>query len=119
MNLNYLQLKRVTGFENTKKDLEKWNAVIAKNRTADNLFFPLNAPVEKKKKAASIEFLKRFRLKSDLQKKLEEIDPVPQEPPVEEEDKYKMTLEEISLKRKEMARFKAQQVRRNRDIIIK
>lgn len=119
MNLNHLQVKRIVGFESTKKEVGKWGAVIAKNRTADHLFFPLNTPKETLKDAPSTEFLKRFRLKSDLQKKIEEVDPKPQESPAEERDHYQMMREEVVLKRKEAARLRAQQVRGNDGTINK
>lgn len=63
-----------------------------------------------------MEFLKRFRLKSDLMTKLEEIDKdigVKEKEEEQEEDpnkKFKVTMKELILKRKEAARQRALQV---------
>lgn len=101
----------MVGFDETKKELDKWNGVIARNRTAEHLSFPSNHAA-KIKNSPTVEFLKRFRLKSDLMKKLEEVDPSVQFPAVEEEkeEKYTVTMEEMILKRKEAARLRALQV---------
>lgn len=59
------------------------------------------------------EFLRGFNTKSDLMKKIEEVDPTLLYPADKEEEngkRYKMTLEEIILRRKETARLRAQQV---------
>ncbi|XP_072763673.1 U3 small nucleolar RNA-associated protein 14 homolog A [Anoplolepis gracilipes] len=108
------RIKRTVGYENVKKDLTKWNSIIATNRTADRLFFPLKRIEEVKDFNASKipQFLRGFKTKSDLMKKFEEVDPSLLYPPVEEEkkdNKYKMTMEEMILKRKEAARLRAQQ----------
>lgn len=101
----------MVGFDETKKELGKWNSIIARNRTAEYLSFPLNHAA-KIKNSPTVEFLKRFRLKSDLMKKLEEIDPSVEFPTIEEEkeDNYKVTMEDMILKRKEAARRRALQV---------
>lgn len=111
----YLQIKRAVGYDNVKKDLTKWNGIIARNRTLDQLSFPLKRTAQVKDFNASKTpaFLKGFKTKSDLMKKIEEVDPSLLYPPAEEEkkdNKYKMTKEEMILKRKELARLRAQQV---------
>lgn len=95
--------------------MQKWNAIIAKNRTADQLSFPLKHTGEIKE-SPTVEFLKRFRLKSDLMTKLEEIDKdigIKEKEEEQEEDpnkKFKITMKELILKRKEAARQRALQV---------
>lgn len=116
-NTNYLQIKRIVGYDNVKKELRKWDAIVAKNRSANHLFFPLNTPTKLLKISATTAFLQNYIGKTDLQKKLEELDPEKTKKPPEEtkeKDNYQMTLEEVKLKRKEAARFRAQQVGRNR-----
>ncbi|XP_070148835.1 U3 small nucleolar RNA-associated protein 14 homolog A [Polyergus mexicanus] len=108
------RIKRAVGYDNVKKDLTKWNGVIARNRTVNQLSFPLKCTAEVKDFNASKTpaFLKGFKIKSDLMKKFEEVDPSLLYPPAEEEEKdnkYKMTKEEMILKRKEIARLRAQQ----------
>nr|CAD7442090.1 unnamed protein product [Timema bartmani] len=38
------KIQRSLGFENVKKELGKWDAVVHKNRSSDSLSFPLNRP---------------------------------------------------------------------------
>lgn len=104
--------------------MRKWDSVVARNRTAEQLFFPLKrASVVKNSPISKIpEFLRGFNTKSDLMKKFEELDPTLLYPAVEEEqkdNKKKMTLEEIILRRKEAARLRAQQVQKNYGTVIK
>lgn len=66
------------------------------------------------------EFLRGFNTKSDLMKKIEKVDPTllyPADKEEEKDNKYKMTLEEIILRRKEAAKLRAQQVQKNYDKI--
>nr|XP_034189957.1 U3 small nucleolar RNA-associated protein 14 homolog A [Osmia lignaria] len=100
------RIKRIVGFENAKKELKKWNAIITKNRTAETLHFPLNQPSMKLE--PSKEFVKRFRIQSDLEKELALLEP--QKENIEQkEDTLKLTLNEVIMRRKEAARIRAQQ----------
>ncbi|XP_076753011.1 U3 small nucleolar RNA-associated protein 14 homolog A [Xylocopa sonorina] len=100
------RIKRTVGFENTKKEVNKWNAIITSNRVAESLCFPSNEPYVKSE--PSTEFVKRFRLQSDLEKELAALEP--QKENVEEKvDEVSLTLKEIIMKRKEAARIRAQQ----------
>ncbi|XP_050460953.1 U3 small nucleolar RNA-associated protein 14 homolog C [Cataglyphis hispanica] len=108
------RIKRAVGYDNVKKDLTKWNGIIARNRIADQLSFPLKRTAEVKNFNASKtpDFLKGFKTKSDLMKKFEEVDPSLLYPPAEEEEKdnkCKMAKKEMILKRKKIARLRAQQ----------
>jgi len=69
--------------------------------------------VAKIKQSPTTEFLKRFRFKSDLMQKLEEVTPsLPQaaQEKEKEADEYKVTRQEMILKRKEVAKLRALQV---------
>lgn len=113
--MNFLQIKRAVGYENVKDDLAKWKGLIAKNRTEPRLIFPLKYPAEVKE-SPTTKFLKRFRTKSDLMKELEELGPSSETLPAageEKNTKYKLTKQEMILRRKEIARFRAQQVQGN------
>lgn len=104
--------------------MSKWDSIVARNRTAEQLSFPLKrASAVKVSHTSKIpEFLRGFNTKSDLMKKFEELDPTLLHPAVEEEqkdNKYKMPLEQIILRRKEAARLRAQQVQKNYGTIIK
>lgn len=100
------RIKRVVGFEKAKKELNKWSGIISRNRTAEKVYFPLNQ--KPLKSEPTTEFVKRFRLQSDLQKQLAELEPNVEEEE-EKEDTVTMTLEEIMERRKEAARFRALQ----------
>ncbi|CAK9811067.1 U3 small nucleolar RNA-associated protein 14 homolog A [Anthophora plagiata] len=100
------KIKRIVGFENAKQELKKWNAVITRNRTAESLHFPLNQSSVQFEQ--STEFVKRFRLQSDLEKELAALEP--QKENIEQKsDKFSLTLKEIVMKRKEAAKIRAQQ----------
>ncbi|KAL6260316.1 hypothetical protein P5V15_007847 [Pogonomyrmex californicus] len=108
------RIKRTVGFEKVQDELKKWESVVTRNRTAECLSFPLkrSAPIKDNDTSKIPKFLKGFNIKSDLMKKFEEVDPTLLNPPAEEEekvDKYKMTMEEMLLRRKEAARIRAQQ----------
>ncbi|XP_031831008.1 U3 small nucleolar RNA-associated protein 14 homolog A isoform X2 [Nomia melanderi] len=100
------RIKRVVGFENTKKELKKWNAVITKNRAAESLHFPLNNPSVRLE--PSNQFVKRFRIQSDLEKELAALEPQ-KENIKETNDDFSLTMNEIIMKRKEAAKIRAQQ----------
>lgn len=57
----------------------------------------------------SKEFVKRFRLQSDLEKELAALEPE-KENIEQKKDRFSLTLKEIIMKRKEAARIRAQQV---------
>ncbi|XP_078039041.1 U3 small nucleolar RNA-associated protein 14 homolog A isoform X2 [Augochlora pura] len=100
------RIKRIVGFENTKQELKRWNAVITRNRAAESLRFPLSQSSIKLEPTK--EFLTRFRIQSDLEKALAALEP--QKENVEEkEDDFSLTVDEIIMKRKEAAKIRAQQ----------
>lgn len=97
----------MVGFEKTKQEVKKWNGIISYNKTAEKVYFPLNqlsADVE-----PTTQFVKRFKLQSNLEKQLAALEPQP-EKVEEKEDKVSMTLEEVLERRKEAARMRALQV---------
>lgn len=97
----------MVGFEKTKQEVKKWNGIISYNRTAEKIYFPLkqlSSQVEPTK-----QFVKKFKLQSNLEKQLAALEPEP-EIVEEKEDKVSMTLEEILERRKEAARMRALQV---------
>ncbi|KYM96134.1 U3 small nucleolar RNA-associated protein 14 like protein A [Cyphomyrmex costatus] len=108
------RIKRAVGYEKVKEELQKWDSVVTRNRIAEQLSFPLKrvAPVKDSHTSKIPKFLSGFSTKSDLMKKFEELDSTLLYPDDKEElkdNKYKMTLEEVTLKRKEAAKLRAQQ----------
>ena len=100
------RIKRITGFENTKTELKKWNAIITKHRVAKTLHFPLNQ--SSLRLEPTKQFVNRFRIQSELEKELAALEP--QKENIEEkDDEFSLTLKEIVMKRKEAARVRAQQ----------
>jgi U3 small nucleolar RNA-associated protein 14 len=59
------QTKREVLYENAKKDVSRWNAIVYHNRLADQMVFPLNAGKKvprKTGKDAAQDFVVRTRL---------------------------------------------------------
>ncbi|KAK0173193.1 hypothetical protein PV328_006429 [Microctonus aethiopoides] len=101
------KVKRAVGFENTTKELAKWDAIITRNRIAPKQFFPLNQSSMRLK--PTDEFVKRFRVLSDLEKELSALEPEKPNETIEKTDEFSLTLEEMKQKRLEAAKFRAQQ----------
>lgn len=101
-------IRRTLNYEKTRLQLDKWEALVTANRVA-NLSFPLG----KTKKLKIVEkeaenFPSSWRMKSDLQKKLEKLVPIVIKPVQNEEsDKFELTLKELQEKRKEAAKLRA------------
>lgn len=101
------RIRRAVGYEKTRLDLDKWEAVVTANRASVNLRFPLNTNVNFGKEDKS---KYEFRIKSDLHKKLEEVDKKYEVHVVEtEEDTFPLTLEELMERRREAAKMRAHQ----------
>lgn len=95
------------GFENTRKELGKWAGIIARNRTAACVSFPMSQTSTKLEDTN--EYVKRFQLQSELERKLAQVEKKEQQ--VEKnEDEFPLTLQEILQQRHEAAKFRAQQV---------
>lgn len=102
------QIRRTLNYEKSRLQLDKWEALVTANRVA-TLSFPLDK-IEKvkieQKKAES--FPSKWRMKSNLQKELEKLQPVvihPVQNP--DSEKYELTLKELQEKRKEAAKLRA------------
>ncbi|XP_055640514.1 U3 small nucleolar RNA-associated protein 14 homolog A [Toxorhynchites rutilus septentrionalis] len=90
-----------------QKNLDLWEPVVTASDFAPQTVFPLqygDLRVEHK----APQKLSQYRVKSDLMKAMEELDRKykGEDSPVEEVDKYELTLEELRQKRKEAARQK-------------
>lgn len=100
------RIKRIVGFENTQTELKKWNAIITKNRTATSVQFPLNQPSMRLE--PTNQFVKRFRIQSDLEKELAALEP--QKENIDKQiDEFSLTMKEVMMQRKEAAKLRAQQ----------
>ncbi|KAF2883321.1 hypothetical protein ILUMI_22823 [Ignelater luminosus] len=98
------RIRRTVAFEGVKKQLDRWDAVVTSNRASNQLSFPLpNVKLEDNKNFTE------FRLKTDLQKELEELEPKVEIFNLENEPKYSLTMQEMIERRKEMAKVRAVQ----------
>lgn len=102
------RIKRATGYDETKKRVGRWDPVVARSRTVDCISFPLKHVSTKLQPTG--EFLSKFKLKSDLEKELEDVDPPAEfEDEEEEEQVFPMTYEEMVEHRQHLAKMRAQQ----------
>lgn len=102
------RIKRATGYEETKKRVGRWDPVVARSRTVDYVSFPIKHVSSKLEPTA--DFLTKFKLKSDLEKELEELEPpAVVEDEEEEEQVFPMTYEEMLEHRQHTAKMRAQQ----------
>lgn len=102
------QIRRALNYEKSRFQLDKWEALVTSNRVS-NLSFPLDG-VEKLKieEKKAEKFPSMWRMKSDLQKELEKLQPVVIKPVLNEDnEKFELTLKELQEKRKEAAKLRA------------
>lgn len=99
------KIRRATGFDEVKAKLDRWNAIVARNRAVEHKTFPL-IDVEDKIKESPDSYLKKYTIASDLEKKLDTLTPNDDET---EEKHFPLTLAEMIEHRKEAARLRAKQ----------
>lgn len=97
------RIRRAVGYEKTRFDLDKWDAVVTAHRGAEHLRFPLQTDV-KLKHDEKPHFT--YRVKSELEKELEEINPKVEVFNIEE-NRVPLTMKEILEKRREAAKLRA------------
>ncbi|XP_050682219.1 U3 small nucleolar RNA-associated protein 14 homolog A [Leptidea sinapis] len=102
------RIKRSAGYDETKEKITKWDAVVARNRTVDYVSFPLQSAIAVKEHPTKV-ILSNLRLKSNLEKELDEIDPPADNNEEEAEQSFPMTYEEMIEHRKQLAKLRAQQ----------
>ncbi|XP_031353798.1 U3 small nucleolar RNA-associated protein 14 homolog A-like, partial [Photinus pyralis] len=96
------RIRRSTAFDKVKKHLNRWNAVVTSNRASNHLTFPLQDDL----KLESGKNFTTFRIKSDLQKRLETFEEPGEVFNLESEPKYPLTMQEMLERRKEMKKMK-------------
>lgn len=101
------RIKRATGYEQTKEKVGRWDPVVARNRTVDFVSFPIKRVVTKLQ--PTDEFISKFKLKSPLEKQLDELDPPEVHEEVEDEQVYPMSYQEMVEHRQHLAKLRAQQ----------
>ncbi|XP_034937516.1 U3 small nucleolar RNA-associated protein 14 homolog A [Chelonus insularis] len=101
------KLKRQIGFQNTQNEFEKWTGIINNNRISENLVFPMQQPVIKQD--ATVEFIERCKVKSELENEIEKLEPKKFIEPKDTTNEFPLTLEEMLEKTREAAKLRAQQ----------
>ncbi|KAL4711481.1 hypothetical protein ACJJTC_000497 [Scirpophaga incertulas] len=101
------RIKRATGYDENKKKIGRWDPVVARSRTVDYVSFPLKHTSTKL--VPTKEFLSKFKLKSPLEKELDEIEPQVIEEEEEDNQIYPMSYEEMVEHRQHLAKLRAQQ----------
>lgn len=67
------QIKRAVAYDNFKKHISRWSAVIEKNKAADQLKFPLQSHEVEVFDNRMVDFTRGFSQPTDLQKKISDI----------------------------------------------
>ena len=93
------RIKRTVSYEKTKKLLNRWEPIVTSNRIVPTISFPLDIDTKINDRDVTSE----WRVKSDLEKKLEELEPKMEVFNVEAENSVQMTVKEMLEKRKEIA----------------
>jgi len=68
-----LQTKRAVAYDNFKKHISRWSAVVEKNRSADQLRFPLRSNEVEVFDNCMVDFTRGFSHPTDLQKKISDV----------------------------------------------
>lgn len=106
------RIQRTIAYDNTKNKLSRWDAIVTKNKNADQLKFPLNQDKMFMKNDDHKETgFSKFRYKTKMVQEMEAIHnecfPKDEEPELPKNDSTELlTLEEMKERRKELARLK-------------
>ncbi|XP_050424071.1 U3 small nucleolar RNA-associated protein 14 homolog A [Adelges cooleyi] len=114
------KIKRAVAYENFKKHISRWSAVVAKNKDADQLKFPLRSSEVQVFDNRTIDFTRNSVEPTDLQKSITNLLQSSETASKHQKDlkmswiekekeKYPLTLKELLEKRKTMAKFRAQE----------
>ncbi|CAI6360411.1 unnamed protein product [Macrosiphum euphorbiae] len=114
------KIKRAVAYDNFKKHISRWSAVVEKNKSADQLRFPLRSSEVEVFDNRMVDFTRGFNHPTDLQKKISTVlqsSKIVQQKQKDlkmswiekEKEKYPLTLKELLEKRKSMANFRAKE----------
>ncbi|VVC40826.1 Hypothetical protein CINCED_3A011225 [Cinara cedri] len=114
------KIKRAVVYDNFKKHISRWSAVIEKNKSSDQLIFPLKSNEVEVFDNRMVDITTGFSQPTDLQKKIthllqsseiikEKQSNLKMSWMEKEKEKYPLTLKELLEKRKTMAKFRAQE----------
>jgi U3 small nucleolar RNA-associated protein 14 len=98
------KIQRAVGYEKTKTQLNRWDAIVAKNAMAEQLVFPLQDTGDGLE-IKTPKTLENFRVKSDLMLQMEALMPE-KEPAEDEPSEFALSVDEIKEKAKELAKIR-------------
>lgn len=101
------KIRRAVGYTKAKLELDKWEPIVTSNRASLNLRFPLKTDLKVTDVKNPDKF--KWRVKTELEKKLEETEEKIEEYVVEPDIKLPLTLTEIMERRREAAKMRAHQ----------
>lgn len=93
------RIKRTVSYEKAKKQLNRWEPIVTSNRVVPTISFPLNIDT----KVNNTDVTSEWRVKSDLEKKLEDLEPKVELFNIETENSVQMSMKEMMERRKEIA----------------
>lgn len=101
------KIQRTIAYDNTKQKLGRWDAVVTKNRAAEQLTFPLD---QSKANFNANKNVSQFRYKTKMMQEMEDLRneyfPPSAEPEEAETPVELLTIQELKQRRKEFARLK-------------
>lgn len=100
------QIKRSTGFLEVKATLDRWNSIVAKNRTSEYREFPLMGVEDGPRGPVKVS-ISKYMIKSELELELESLNPDSGEP--QQEKLFPLTMAEMIEHRNQAARLRAKQ----------
>ncbi|KAF0769506.1 U3 small nucleolar RNA-associated protein 14 B [Aphis craccivora] len=114
------KIKRAVAYDNFKKHISRWSAIVEKNKSADQLRFPLRTSEVEVFDNRMVDFSRGLKNPTDLQKSISAVlqsSEIAQQKQKElkmswiekEKEKYPLTLKELLEKRKTMASFRAKE----------
>ncbi|XP_060521252.1 U3 small nucleolar RNA-associated protein 14 homolog A [Cylas formicarius] len=105
------RIKRSVGYEKSRLQFDRWEGFVASNRALAHQVYPLGS-LEKTRieEREAANFPQTWRIKSEIQRELEKLEPRVEINRVDEDQKeFTLTLEELKERRNEMAKLRAHQ----------
>lgn len=104
------RVQRAVAYDNTRNKLSRWDAIVTKNKNAEQLHFPLAQDKVRFTITKEEPALSQFRYKTQMMKEIEEINnecfPKVQHEEEDEISNELLTLDEMKERRREIARLK-------------
>ncbi|XP_031640012.1 U3 small nucleolar RNA-associated protein 14 homolog A [Contarinia nasturtii] len=110
------KLQRAINYEKAREKLEKWDAVVAKQRSADHLSFPLHQEASDLKFKDEVQVPSKFRIKSEMMLEMEKNEPQifhVAKPEEEQEDEPKLSREELIERSRELRQLRMKESQRS------